>query len=126
MRHARLSIPGPSPRADWSVWSVTDGREGHRMWDPVTYLRFGDERGRPFFDLVGRITTSDPVEVVDLGCGPGTLTIHLARRWPGARVRGIDSSAEMIESARGLGSTVEFDIADVRDWQAGSDTGLVV
>jgi trans-aconitate 2-methyltransferase len=96
------------------------------VWDPATYLRYGDERARPFFDLVGRIAASDPAEVVDLGCGPGTLTIHLARRWPGARVRGLDSSAEMIESARDLGSTVDFDVADVRDWHAGNDTAVVV
>ena len=25
------------------------------MWDPSKYLRFGAERSRPFFELVGRI-----------------------------------------------------------------------
>ena len=54
------------------------------MWDPELYQRFGDERSRPFFDLVGRVAAEAPAVVVDLGCGPGTLTAALARRWPGA------------------------------------------
>ncbi|MEV1145512.1 trans-aconitate 2-methyltransferase, partial [Micromonospora sp. NPDC049799] len=44
------------------------------MWDPVTYLRYGDERSRPFHDLVARVPADRPRAVVDLGCGPGTLT----------------------------------------------------
>ena len=58
------------------------------MWDPELYQRFGDERSRPFFDLVGRVAAEAPRVVVDLGCGPGPLTATLARRWPGAQVRG--------------------------------------
>ena len=61
-------------------------------WDPVTYLRFSDERSRPFFDLVARIGTSAPTMVVDLGSGPGQLTARLTDRWPDATVVGIDSS----------------------------------
>ena len=58
------------------------------MWDPGEYRRFGDERSRPFFDLLGRVGARAPEVVVDLGCGPGTLTATLARRWPQAEVRG--------------------------------------
>jgi len=112
------------------------------MWDPGTYLRFGSERGRPFFDLLSRVGADDPGFVADLGCGPGNLTAVLAARWPGARVLGVDSSPEMIEAARaglgaaeakaaegaaaqagGLGaaavaaSRLEFRLADIRAWQ---------
>ena len=112
------------------------------MWDPGTYLRFGSERGRPFFDLLSRVGADDPGFVADLGCGPGNLTALLAARWPGARVLGVDSSPEMIEAARaefgaaeakaaegaaaqagGLGaaavaaSRLEFRLADIRAWQ---------
>ncbi len=69
------------------------------MWDPGQYLRFGDERSRPFFELTAQIGAECPGLVVDLGCGPGQLTAELARRWPGAEVRGLDSSAEMIAAA---------------------------
>ena len=70
------------------------------MWDPRTYLRFGNERARPFFDLLGRVGADDPAFVADLGCGPGNLTAALAARWPAARVLGVDNSPEMIEAAR--------------------------
>jgi trans-aconitate 2-methyltransferase len=69
-------------------------------WDPEQYLRFADERGRPFRDLVARVSAQEPSTVVDLGCGPGNLTRELVARWPRARVEGLDASAEMIAKAR--------------------------
>jgi trans-aconitate 2-methyltransferase len=77
-------------------------------------------------DLLARVGVAAPAGVVDLGCGPGTLTVHLADRWPDAQVRGLDSSSEMIKSARALGSKVRFDVADVRDWHGGADDHVVI
>lgn len=68
-------------------------------WDPAQYSRFAAPRARPFHELVARVGAQDPSVVVDLGCGPGSLTVTLPRRWPGAEVRGLDSSPEMIASA---------------------------
>ncbi len=69
----------------------------------------------------------DPVDVVDLGCGPGNLTRLLAEIWPTARVRGVDSSAAMIEAARRDVPEVEFELADLRDWVArGEDVDVVI
>jgi trans-aconitate 2-methyltransferase len=100
------------------------------MWDPDQYQHFGDERSRPFFDLLARVGAQDPDVVVDLGCGPGTLTATLTRRWPGAVVRGIDSSAEMIEAARALpdggGQRLSFVQGDVRDWEPGGGVDVIV
>ncbi len=95
-------------------------------WDPDRYLAYADERGRPFVDLVTRIGASDPTTVVDLGCGPGNLTELLAERWPGAAVVGVDSSAEMIDAARGSGAAVAFEIGDVRDWSAPDGVDVLV
>ncbi len=86
-------------------------------WDPARYLAFADERGRPFVELLARIDHSAPSEVVDLGCGPGNLTDLLAERWPAARVAGLDSSPEMIATARERGSRVTYDVADLRAWR---------
>ncbi len=87
-------------------------------WDPDRYLAFTDERGRPFVDLITRIGAESPGTVVDLGCGTGHLTALLARRWPYAHVRGVDSSEEMVRAASS-DSGVEFTVGDIRDWSAG-------
>jgi trans-aconitate 2-methyltransferase len=96
------------------------------MWDPGVYQRFGDERARPFHDLLARVGAEQPRAVTDLGCGTGELTAGLAARWPGARVAGLDSSPAMIGKAGTLGAPVEFSVADVHDWQPAADTDVVV
>ncbi|GAA2176173.1 trans-aconitate 2-methyltransferase [Arthrobacter parietis] len=98
-------------------------------WDPAQYAAFSDHRARPFFDLVGRIDHPAPRRIVDLGCGPGELTVVLARRWPEAEVLGIDSSPEMVERARSLEDTpanLAFVPGDVRDWTPEAGTDVVV
>lgn len=86
-------------------------------WDPGTYLRFADERGRPFADLLSRVGADAPRTVVDLGCGAGNLAPMLTRRWPGAAVLGLDSSPEMVAAARSLGPDgVRFEVQDLREW----------
>jgi trans-aconitate 2-methyltransferase len=85
------------------------------MWDPQRYLVFADERARPFHDLMAAVGARDPAEVVDLGCGPGTLTATLGQRWPGARIVGVDSSPEMVAAARQVGG-IEVVHADIREW----------
>ena len=89
------------------------------QWDPTQYALFNRERDRPFFDLVGQIGASEPSQVVDLGCGSGELTATLAQRWPDAAVRGLDSSAEMIERcAAYAGDRLSFALADAADFDA--------
>src|SRR5262245_50257661 len=100
------------------------------VWDPQQYLRFDDERSRPFYELVGRIQAEQPRVVVDLGCGPGQLTASLTSRWPEAEVHGIDSSAEMIAAAgehvaEGSGR-LSFAQADVRDWKPDQPVDVIV
>ncbi|MEZ5231866.1 MAG: methyltransferase domain-containing protein [Acidimicrobiales bacterium] len=70
-------------------------------WNPQLYLRFGDERSQPFFDLVHRLPAVEGAvrRVVDLGSGPGQLTATLCDRFPDAEVVGVDSSVEMVAAA---------------------------
>ena len=98
----------------------------NHTWDPERYLAYADERGRPFVELLGRVGAEEPRTVVDLGCGPGTLTGLLKRRWPSARVTGLDSSPEMIATARGLDDGVVHDVADLRDWRPSSPVDVLV
>lgn len=89
------------------------------MWDPGQYLKYADERGRPFADLISRVAAERPGYVVDLGCGPGNLTATLIRRWPSAYVEGVDSSTEMIEKATTVAvpGRLEFHVGDLRQWE---------
>ena len=68
-------------------------------WDPNQYHKFQAERSAPFFELLALVETRPNLKVVDLGCGTGELTRHLAAL-PGSHVTGIDSSAQMLEKAR--------------------------
>jgi len=91
-------------------------------WDPTQYARFADHRSRPFFDLLARVGAEAPRLVVDLGCGNGPLTVALARRWPQARIVGLDNSPQMLAAARELDSPgrVEWVEADLTDWDPAS------
>lgn len=93
-------------------------------WDPAVYLARGDERARPFHDLLARVLARSPRAVVDLGCGPGNLTVELARRWPDADVRGLDSSPDMVAAARELG--VRAELGDVSSWSPAAEVDVVV
>lgn len=96
-------------------------------WDPTTYAAFSDHRARPFFDLLGRVGATAPAEVVDLGCGSGELTATLARRWPHARVLGVDNSPDMLERAAHLGTEqLSFAPADLTTWLPPAGTQVVV
>jgi ubiquinone/menaquinone biosynthesis C-methylase UbiE len=58
--------------------------------------------------------------VLDIGCGDGKTTLHLAREFPDLQVFGIDFSPEMITAAEttlregGFGDRVRFEVGDVR------------
>ena len=97
-------------------------------WDPAGYLRFGDERARPFTDLLARVGAREPRTVVDLGCGEGALTAALAQRWPGARVTGVDSSPEMLAAAaaHAVPGRVGFVAGDVREWRPDGPVDVLV
>ena len=97
-------------------------------WDPAVYLRYGDERGRPFVDLMARVGAENPSVVVDLGCGEGALTASLAQRWPRARITGVDSSETMLAAAaaHAVPGRVEFVPGDVREWRPPSPVDVLV
>ena len=85
-------------------------------WNPSQYHRFADARLRPAVDLLARISLGDPTAVYDLGCGSGKTTALLARRWPKARIVGVDSSGRMLASARQEFPGLEFIQADLARW----------
>lgn len=83
-------------------------------WDPKQYHKFQAERSAPFFDLLALVEVRPNLKVVDLGCGTGELTRHLAAL-PGSQVTGIDSSAQMLDAARAAshaGLNLRFELGD--------------
>lgn len=73
---------------------------------------------------MSRVAAESPRRVVDLGCGPGNLTVSLAQRWPDATIEAWDSSPEMVQAARERG--VDADVGDVGEWVPQPDTDVVL
>jgi len=99
------------------------------MWDANQYNKFSAERARPFDDLMAQVdrTPENTRYIVDLGCGPGSLTRQLAERWPAAHVVGVDNSADMLAKARPLAipGRLEFANADLAGWSPGQPADFV-
>jgi trans-aconitate 2-methyltransferase len=85
-------------------------------WDPHAYLRYDDERTRASADLVARIAVESPRSVIDLGCGPGNSTQVLRRRWPDARVLGLDDSVDMIAGAADTYPDQAWVLGGIESW----------
>jgi trans-aconitate 2-methyltransferase len=105
-------------------------------WDPKQYLRFANERSRPFDELIARIPIElnrppaefdSPVRIADLGCGPGNATIGLLQRWPSAAIVGVDSSPQMIADAQQHAREgLQFVEADLRTWRPDHPLNVLV
>jgi trans-aconitate 2-methyltransferase len=95
------------------------------VWNPERYGRFRNERSQPFFDLLDLVQPVPESRVVDLGCGAGDLTAEAHRRLGARSTLGLDSSAAMLEKARGqtapglsfaLGEIAEFGPTSSEGW----------
>ncbi|MBV4547240.1 methyltransferase domain-containing protein [Pseudomonas triticicola] len=86
-------------------------------WDAKAYQQFSRLRQRPVNELLDRIELQNPQRIYDLGCGTGIATQLLAKRWPRARLQGIDSSAQMLNEARSLPIKALWKQSDLLDWQ---------
>lgn len=88
-------------------------------WDPALYERAGPARLRPALDLVARIPLNAPQRIVDLGCGPGTVTGLLRRRWPSAAITGLDSDPAMLATATASGIEARWVEHGIEAWADG-------
>ncbi|SNY05728.1 trans-aconitate 2-methyltransferase [Pseudomonas sp. LAMO17WK12:I6] len=85
-------------------------------WSARQYVAFEDERTRPARDLLAAIPTVQARSVVDIGCGPGNSTELLVQRFEQAQVRGLDSSADMIDAALKRLPQLQFEVAEIDSW----------
>ena len=69
-------------------------------WNSEQYLKFKKERTQPSVDLANAIKIEHPINVIDIGCGPGNSTAVLKNRFPNAHIIGADFSPNMIEKAK--------------------------
>ncbi|KAF7713574.1 Methyltransferase domain-containing protein [Penicillium ucsense] len=71
------------------------------------------------------------MSILDVGCGPGSITVDLARRVPQGQVVGVDYVSDPLDGARSLASSrgltnVKFDVADIHSLPFSDDTFDVV
>jgi trans-aconitate 2-methyltransferase len=87
-------------------------------WDPGLYLKFGDERLRPGFDLLARIGELPAGPLYELGCGTGVHARAIAARWPDRSLTAFDQSSEMLAKAAAAPSAIAWVEADINHWSA--------
>lgn len=96
--------------ARWNAWASTfDDEPDHGLRDPVVRAAW-ERRLRAWLPAA-------PADVVDLGCGTGSLAVLAAAH--GHRVTGIDLSPAMVEAARAKAAGLGLDV-DVRVGDAGA------
>ncbi len=66
--------------------------------------------------LLGELTPD--MQVLDIGCGPGTITADLAALVPAGHVTGVDMAADIVDAARALAAergldNTDFTVSDV-------------
>jgi ubiquinone/menaquinone biosynthesis C-methylase UbiE len=71
------------------------------------------------------------MRILDIGCGPGTITADLAERVPDGQVTGVDHAPGILDQARQVAAgrglrNVEFAVADVHALEYPDDTFCVV
>ena len=83
--------PKPELRADAAqslalAYAQADFSDAHRLFlDLLRDLNPGNLEGK---------------QALDLGCGPGNISIRFLKAWPGARCDALDGSAPMLASAQ--------------------------
>jgi trans-aconitate methyltransferase len=101
-----------------SVKSMVDSQK----WDADNYARTASFVPRLGLHLIERLAPQAGELILDVGCGDGTLTAEIAAS--GARVIGIDSSADMLAAARRRGLDARLMRAEQLDLQERFDAAF--
>jgi SAM-dependent methyltransferase len=103
---------------DWAAWL--------QRWEAQQSggLPGREERFQVMIDFVRAAAGPEP-KLIDLGCGPGSLTVRLAVAVPGATLLAVDADPLLLELGRRAvgdrGGRIRWLLADLRDpgWMAG-------
>lgn len=77
-------------------------------WNPDQYLKFKNEREKPYFDLIQPVRGRKFQNVLDVGCGTGNLTEKLKAEFQADTVTGLDPSPTMLAKARATTTGVTY------------------
>src|SRR5579871_5143360 len=96
-------------------------------WDAETYDRTSQPQQQWAGEVLSRVIgVPKDATVLDVGCGTGRVTEHLARLVPAGRVLAIDASDEMVSLAsERLGERAEVWRCDVLDLELDDEVDLV-
>jgi len=96
-------------------------------WDAETYDRTSQPQQQWAGEVLSRVIGIDKdATVLDVGCGTGRVTEHLARLVPAGRVLAIDASQEMVDLAgERLGARAEVWRCDVLELDLDAEVDLV-
>jgi SAM-dependent methyltransferase len=94
------------PQEATSAFHASDGA-AYEHW----LGRWSSRLANPFLDFM---KLADDGELLDVGCGTGSLAMAMAKRWPGRRVIGVDRSPEYIcyAQSRRTGDQPTFETGD--------------
>lgn len=81
-------------------------------WSSEQYTKFIKERTQPAIDLANRIDIETPLNIIDIGCGPGNSTKVLSDKFPNAHITGADNSQDMIDKAKQQYANMDFVLFD--------------
>ena len=100
-------------------------------WNPEAYERSSSEHKRWAEEAISKIRIKGNERVLDIGCGDGKITAHIASLVPQGSVVGIDNSVEMISFAqskfpKSKWSNLSFEYGDATDLQYKDEFDLVV
>ena len=99
-----MKIPNFRTRQGSELYTMT---AGHRI-APLAAEALGER-------VIATLGADDSVgQLLDIACGPGTLTLRLARELPGTRLAGVDASEEMVKRAQKRAAEVGLDDGRVR------------
>jgi trans-aconitate 2-methyltransferase len=96
-------------------------------WDAETYDRTSKPQQRWANEVIARlIGVERDATVLDVGCGTGRVTEHLARLVPGGKVLAIDASEDMVAVAQQrLGERAEVRRCDVLELDLDAEVDVV-
>jgi trans-aconitate 2-methyltransferase len=94
-------------------------------WNPTLYMKFASERTRAARDLLAEVPLASAELIYDLGSGPGNSVELLSRRFPGARIVGLDTSETMLAEARQRAPHARFIKQDIANWSPDESPDLI-